>query len=150
MGAATVMMLGNEESPKNVLCALADCGYTSAKEIITKVLRDIHLPPAIFYPTIKLSAKIFGGFDLEEVTSLDGVRKSRIPIIFIHGTSDDFVPCEMSERLYEESSAEHKAIVLFDGVGHGLSFPADREKYYGELRKFEDRHGLLKPEYKIS
>lgn len=149
MGAATVMMLQNEALPKNVLCSLADCGYTSPKEIIIKVLRDIHLPPAIFYPTIRLGAKIFGGFDLEEVTSLDGVRKSRLPIIFIHGTGDDYVPCEMSERLYAESAAEHKALVLFEGVGHGLCFPADREKYYRELMKFEDEHGLLKPEYKI-
>ena len=149
MGAATVMMLQNEELPKNILCSLADCGYTSPKEIITKVLRDMHLPPSLFYPTIRLSAKIFGGFDLEEVTALDGVRKSKLPIIFIHGTGDDYVPCEMSERLYAESIAEHKALVLFDGVGHGLCFPADREKYYGELMKFEEAHGLLKPEYKI-
>ncbi len=149
MGAATVMMLGNEELPKNVLCSLADCGYTSPKEIIIKVLRDMRLSPRIFYPAIRLSAKIFGRFDLEEVTALDGVKKSRLPIIFIHGAADDFVPAEMSERLFDASSAEHKALVLFNGVGHGLSFPADSEKYYRELMKFEDAHGLLKPEYKI-
>ena len=149
MGAATVMMLGNEELPKNVICSLADCGYTSPKEIIIKVLRDLRLPPRIFYPAIKLSAKLFGRFDIEEATAMDGVKKSRLPIIFIHGAADDFVPCEMSERLYEASIAEHKALVLFDGVGHGLAFPADSEKYYRELMKFEDEHGLLKPEYKI-
>ena len=149
MGAATVMMLQNEALPKNVLCSLADCGYTSPKEIITKVLRDLHLPPSIFYPTIKLSARLFGGFDLEEVTAMDGVRKSRLPIIFIHGDGDDFVPCDMSRELYEASGAEHKALVIFEGVGHGLAFPADSEKYYAELTKFEDKHGLLKPEYKI-
>lgn len=149
MGAATVMMLGNEELPKNVICSLADCGYTSPKEIIIKVLRDLRLPPRIFYPAIKLSAKLFGRFDIEEATAMDGVRKCRLPIIFIHGAADDFVPCEMSERLYEASISEHKALVLFDGVGHGLAFPADSEKYYRELMKFEDEHGLLKPEHKI-
>ena len=50
MGAATVMMASAKELPKNVVCVLADCGYTSPKEIICKVLRDIKLPQGIFYP----------------------------------------------------------------------------------------------------
>ena len=37
MGAATVMMASGEDLPKNVICTLADCGYSSAKEIIKKV-----------------------------------------------------------------------------------------------------------------
>ena len=93
---------------------------------------------------------MFGEFDLEEVTAIDGVKKSKLPIIFIHGEADGFVPVEMSKALYEASSAEYKEIVIFEGVDHGLAFPADSEKYYAELTKFEEKHGLLKPEYKIN
>ena len=143
MGAATVMMTLNEPLPKNVVAVLADCGYTTPKEIISKVLCDLHLPAAIFYPTIRLGARIFGGFDLEEVTALEGVEKSALPIIFIHGTGDDFVPSEMSERLYEKSIAKHKAIALFPDVGHGLAFPASQERYYEELSAFTDKAGVF-------
>lgn len=138
MGAATVMMSLSENLPKNVVSALADCGYTSPKEIIIKVMRDLHLPPAIFYPFTKLGARIFGGFNLEETSALEGVSKTKLPIIFIHGEGDDFVPCEMSERLYSLCSSEHKKLYTVPGVGHGLAYPANPEGYYKALSDFEN------------
>ncbi|MBE6643834.1 MAG: alpha/beta hydrolase [Ruminococcaceae bacterium] len=138
MGAATVMMALNEPLPENVVCALADCGYTSPKEIITKVLRDLHLPPCIFYPIIKLGAKIFGRFNLEEASAIQGVKSSSLPIFFVHGDEDSFVPCYMSERLYEASSSEHKRLVIVKGAGHGLAFPKDPDCYYAALSEFEE------------
>lgn len=137
MGAATVMMTLNEPIPENVIGALADCGYTSPEEIIKKVLRDLHLPVWIFYPFIKLGARVFGRFNLEECCAKDGVRKCNIPIIFIHGAADDFVPCDMSRTLYELCTAPCKKLVTVDGVGHGLAFPADKDGYYAALREFE-------------
>jgi fermentation-respiration switch protein FrsA (DUF1100 family) len=139
MGAATVMMALSENLPKNVVSALADCGYTSPKEIIIKVLRDLHLPPWLFYPFIKLGARIFGRFDLEETSAVKGVSGANIPIIFIHGEGDDFVPCSMSERLYEICSSEHKKLYTVPGVGHGLAYPAAPEGYYRALREFEEQ-----------
>ena len=70
MGAATVMMAAGKPLPRNVVGLLADCGYTSAKEIIQKVIRERHLPPCVMYPFIKWSARLFGGFDLEEAPPL--------------------------------------------------------------------------------
>lgn len=139
MGAATVMMALSENLPKNVVSALADCGYTSPKEIIIKVLRDLHLPPWLFYPFIKLGARIFGRFDLEETSAVKGVSGANIPIIFIHGEGDGFVPCSMSEGLYEICSSEHKKLYTVPGVGHGLAYPALPEGYYKALREFEEQ-----------
>ena len=138
MGAATVMMTLGENLPKNVISALADCGYTSPEEIIKKVLRDLHLPAWLFYPFIKLGARVFGGFDLEEASAIEGVKKCKIPIIFIHGSADGFVPCDMSRKLYELCRAPKKKLVTVEGVDHGLAFPADREGYYRALREFEE------------
>ena len=65
MGAATVMMAAGTDLPPQVKGIIADCGYTSAKDIIQKVIRDMKLPPKLAYPFVKLGARIFGGFDLE-------------------------------------------------------------------------------------
>jgi fermentation-respiration switch protein FrsA (DUF1100 family) len=143
MGAATVMMALNEPLPENVVLVLSDCGYTSPRDIIRKVLRDIHLPVWLFYPFIKLGARIFGGFDLEEASAEDGVQKSNIPIIFIHGDRDDFVPCDMSRKLYSLCTSEHKKLYTVPGVGHGLAFPADKDGYYKALREFEKECGAF-------
>ena len=101
MGAATVTMAAGMPLPANVTSVLADCGYTSAKEIIEKVIKvDMKLPPKLAYPFVKLGAKVFGGFDLEENPPIDAVTNTKIPIIFIHGSNDAFVPCDMSRRCH--------------------------------------------------
>ena len=136
MGAATVLLASGEPLPENVLCVLADCGYSSTQEIICKVLRDIHLPAPIFYPFIRLGAIIYGGFDPDECNPIDAVQKSKIPIIFVHGDSDGFVPCYMSEQMYEACSSA-KSIYIAKGADHGLAFPKDQEAYYAAVRDFE-------------
>ena len=136
MGAATVMMAAAEDLPENVVCALADCGYTSAKEIIKKVMRDRKFPDKIVYPFAKLAAKLFAKFDLEETSPLQAVAKAKIPIIFLHGTGDDFVPCEMSERLYAHCISK-KSFVAIEGAAHGLAFPVDKDGYIKAVKDFE-------------
>ncbi len=136
MGAATVVMAAAEKLPENVVCALADCGYSSAKEIICKVMRDMKLPDKLVYPFARLGASIFAKFDLEETSPLQAVEKANIPIIFLHGTDDDFVPCEMSERLYERCTNK-KAFVPIKGAAHGLAFPVDKDGYIKAVKEFE-------------
>ena len=71
MGASTVMIMSSQQLPVNVVGILADCGYTSNREIIEKVMRDIKLPPKLFYPLVKLGAKLFGKFELEEFSPIE-------------------------------------------------------------------------------
>jgi fermentation-respiration switch protein FrsA (DUF1100 family) len=121
---------------------LADCGYTSPREIIEKVIRDMRLPPRLLYPFVRLGARIFGRFDLEETSPLAAVQRASVPLIFIHGESDAFVPCEMSERLYGLCSSAHKKFVSVPGAGHGLSFSVDEENYLRALREFATECGF--------
>lgn len=137
MGAATVLMASGTELPKNVVSILADCSYSSQKEIIMKVIDEMHLPSKILYPFVRLGALIFGGFDLEKITPIEAMEKCKVPIIFIHGNTDAFVPCYMSEKLYEKCVSKKKKFVIIDGAGHGLAFPKDREKYLKSLSDFE-------------
>lgn len=138
MGAATVMMAaGESDLPKNVVCCLADCGYSSAREILRKVLRDMKLPFWMFYPFIKLGARIFGGFSLESNSPMEAVKRSQIPMIFVHGDHDDFVPCEMSEQLYKSCASEIKDLHIVKDAGHGLAFPVERDAYVASLAEFE-------------
>ncbi len=142
MGASTVMIAAGMDLPKNVVGALADCGYTSAKEIIKKVLKDIKLPPAIMYPIIKLAAKMWGHFDLEEFSPIESMKNCKIPMIFIHGETDDFVPCEMSVRCYNACTTP-KALLTVPGAGHGLSYMLDMEGYIRTLDEFDKKyHGI--------
>ena len=137
MGAATVMMAaGESDLPQNVACCLADCGYSSAREILHKVLRDLKLPVWFFYPFIKLGARIFGGFSLESNSPMEAVKRSKIPMFFVHGDEDDFVPCDMSRQLYEACASSKKHFHVSKGAGHGLAYPVEREAYVSVLADF--------------
>ena len=135
MGAATVLMAGGEALPPNVIGILADCGYSSAKEIIHEVIRGMGLPPKICYPFVKLGAKLFAGFDLEETSPLEAVQRCGVPVIFFHGEDDDFVPCSMSRACFD-ACASRKKLVTVPGAGHGLSYAVEPDRYISELSAF--------------
>ena len=135
MGASTVLMASGENLPSNVVGVLADCGFSSAKEIIKKVIKDMKLPVNLCYFFIKIGAKIFGGFNLEETSAIEQVKKSKLPTIFIHGENDDFVPCEMSVRMYNECP-NRKELVTVKSAGHGLSYLVDNELYFEKVTEF--------------
>ena len=147
MGAATVMMASQGRKRDGVLPAqvqyiLADCGYTSAKEIISKVMKEMGLPPALLYPCAKVGARLFGHFDLDETSPMEAVARARVPVVFAHGDADDFVPYDMSVRLHAACTSAHKKLVTVPGAGHGLAFPLGRDSYVDALAEFKRECGF--------
>ena len=135
MGASTVLMAGGQTLPPNVIGILADCGYSSAKEILQIVARDMGLPGTLVYPFIKLGGLLFGGFNVEQASPKDLVKGCTVPVILYHGEDDAFVPCHMSQTLYDACPGK-KRLVTIPGAGHGLSYAVDPERYLAELRDF--------------
>lgn len=137
MGAATVLMSAAEPLPDNVKAILADCGYTAPKDIIQIVLRNMGLPVKLVYPFVKLGARLFGHFDLEEMSPREAMKVCKIPVIFFHGEEDDFVPCYMSQENYEACAAP-KQLHTFPVAGHCLGYMVDPERYIEVLSAFYD------------
>lgn len=135
MGAATVLICAGGKLPENVVGVLADCPYTSAEEIIKKVMTDEGYPPRLLYPFALLGARIFGRFNIDDASPIDAVKRCRIPVLLYHGDTDDFVPCAMSEKLYD-ACASAKKLVKIHGAGHGLALPVDRDTYIKEASRF--------------
>ncbi len=136
MGAATVMLASSMPLPDNVVGVLADCGYTSTTAIIMKVIADMGLPPKVLYPFVRLSARLFGGFDPDAHAPVKSIASTSLPIIFFHGDADDFVPCEMSRENYEACVSPKKQLVIVNGAAHGTAFPTDKEGYLREAGAF--------------
>lgn len=141
MGASTVLMASELNLPENVKGIIADSGYTSPKEIICKVCVDRHMPPIVTYPLVKAAARIWGGFDLESCAAEDALKKCQVPILFIHGEEDHFVPCEMSNKNYEVCASEKELLIIPD-AGHGLGYLVDYEGYVGAVQRFMEKIGL--------
>ena len=141
MGASTVLMAAGRELPENVVGVLADCGFHSAREIICKCAKRLKFPPKLIYPFIKLGAKLFGHFDLEEYSPIEAMKTCKVPVIFFHGDTDDFVPWEMSRENYNACSAP-KRLVVIPGAGHGLAYVMDPDRYLQEMADFFTANGV--------
>ena len=140
MGATIVLLAAGLDLPDTVKGILADCGYTSPKEIVQKVARNRGLPVKIMYPLARLGAKVFGDFDLEDGDAEEVLRKCKVPVLFIHGEDDRLVPCEMSRRNYE-ACASDKMIFTVPGAGHTLSYMVDYEGYRKAVSIFMKKIG---------
>ncbi len=141
MGASTVLMATSHPLPQNVVAVLADCGFTSAHDIIKKVIHGMELPANLLYPFVRLGAKLYGGFNTEETPAVAAMRQCKLPVIFFHGEADAFVPCEMSRENFDACTAPKKLYTVPD-AGHGLSYLVDRENYIRVLAEFCNDCGM--------
>lgn len=135
MGAATVMMASDLDLPSNVKGILADCGYDSPRNIIKKYIKEMKLPANFFIPFVKLGALIFGHFNIDKASPLDSVKNAKVPIIFIHGDTDTFVPCYMSKILYDNCTSRKQLTIIKDAE-HGISYLIDPITYVNALEDF--------------
>lgn len=135
MGASTVMMATGLNLPENVKGVIADCGYSTPKDILQTVIKMMKLPVRLAYPFVRLSAKIYGRFDLEGASATEALAKCKVPILFIHGEADELVPCEMSRANYEACASE-KELYTVAGAGHGLSYLTNVDAYMGKFKRF--------------
>lgn len=136
MGAATVLMTTGLELPPQVKAAVSDCAFTSAWDVFCAVLKNMyHLPP---FPIMQIANKMVkkkAGYELDECNARNEVAKTRIPILFIHGKNDTFVPCSMVYELYDACRSEKKLVVI-DGAGHVESCYKNPEMYEEAIRSF--------------
>ena len=118
MGSSTVMMAS--DILKGVSGIVADCGFTSPKEIIQLVAKKEYKLPKWCCAPVGLFARIFGGFDYS-YSAERSLAKTNIPILFIHGKADDFVPCYMTDKNFEACASDKRKIIV-ENATHGFSF----------------------------
>ena len=136
MGAATVLMSADQPLPSNVAGIVADCPYASPTAIIKKVCQtDMHLPSNLLLPFIKLGARLFAGFDLEESAPVTAVKNTPVPILIIHGERDRYVPCDMS-RTIKAANPEKITLVTIPDAGHGLCYMTAPDIYENAMLEF--------------
>ncbi|MDE7246470.1 MAG: alpha/beta hydrolase [Lachnospiraceae bacterium] len=136
MGAATLLMLSGLSLPEQVKGIVSDCGFTSPKEVFTHVLHTMyHLPAFPVIPGADLVNRRLAGYGMDECNAKREVEKATVPILFIHGEADTFVPCNMCEEIYEHC-ASPKSKLIVAGAAHAESYYKDTESYENALTEF--------------
>lgn len=140
MGATTVLMAAGFDLPPQVHGIIADCGFTSAYDISHHVLKhNLHLP---FRSRAKAASALFRKnlqFEINEYSTLDALAEATVPVLFIHGSDDSFVPVSMTYENYIACRSP-KELLIVPGAGHGMSYYLDRGRYQAAMRRFWLEH----------
>lgn len=139
MGAATVMMTSGEELPPQVKGIVEDCGYTSVWDIFSDELSYLfHLPDFPILYAADGIAWLRAGYEFKGASALEQVKKSQVPILFIHGSEDNFVHTDMVYELYEACQSP-KEILVIQGAGHGEAYKMDPNLYFDTVFTFLEK-----------
>ncbi len=140
MGASTVMMASSLNLPKRVKGIIADCGFTSPWDELKYVLkRDYHLPPFPIMHLVNRRFKRICGVGLKDLSCTDTLKKCSVPVLFIHGSADDFVPCDMTTENYDACKAPKQKYIC-KGAAHAVTCWVDPRGYRQGVRAFIEKY----------
>ena len=127
MGAAAVMMA-------------EDCGYTSAWSVLSYQMKSqFHLPAFPFLYCADFVTRIRAGYGMKEADALKCVAGTRLPMFFIHGTEDRFVPFEMMQELYDACRSEKECLAVA-GAAHVQAALVGGAEYWDRVFRFVGRY----------
>ncbi len=136
MGGATVLMASALKLPHQVKGVVSDCAFTSPKEVFTHVLHNMYHLPA--FPVIQITDCVNrrkAGYSMDECNAAKEIRKTRIPVLMIHGEADNFVPVSMCHEIYKNCIAPKKLLIV-EGASHAESYYKDMQAYEEALDVF--------------
>lgn len=137
MGAATALQYIDINKYADFI--IEDCGFCSLRELLMRKAKNISIILYPFYYFASLEAKLRAKFIFSDIRPIDMVEKSKIPIMFIHGDKDDFIPCDMSVKMYEAKEVGDKAMYIAKGAAHARAIEVDKSSYEKEVFKFVDK-----------
>ena len=140
MGGATTMMISGESLPAYVKCLIDDCGYTDVWTQFAKELKEQF--GLSEFPLMYTSSWLCGitkGWDFQEASALKQVAKCKLPMLFIHGEKDDYVPTWMVYELYK-AKPEPKELWVVENTDHARSYLLNKEAYTEKVKQFTNKY----------
>ena len=140
MGASTVLFTAGCELPENVKAIVADCGFYDGLSIVRATAKSMsRYIPYCLVTAVNFCCRILAGFDLRDSDAFTSLKNTKLPILFIHGSADKFVPAEMTVRAFEDYGGE-KELLIVPSASHGMSFLVEEERYKATLSAFLNKH----------
>ncbi len=137
MGGATVIHCANMHL-KNVCGIIDDCGFDSIVNISKYLMKDVyHLPYFPFGDLAWMWSVIITGISFNTSMGADCVKESSVPILFIHGKEDHYVPCWMSEMMYE-ACTQPKELHIIENCGHAAAYMMAPKEYTDAVNRLLD------------
>ena len=136
MGATTVLMATGTPLPDAVHGIIADCGFTSPHAIWKHIARkNLHLIYGLRGVLANAICRRRLSVGANAYSTTEALRQNAIPVLFIHGSDDHFVPVEMTYENYRACAAP-KELLIVPGADHGISYFVEPERYRAAVLDF--------------
>lgn len=143
MGGTAVCCASGEKLPQNVLGIISDCAFANGEKQIKQVMAKNFKLGKLFLRHFKSFLKRVYSFDLSQVDACKQVKDSKIPILFIHGQSDDFVPVQNLYDLYNAAPEGLRDKYVVDGASHAESYMTAGVLYERKINMFLSKYTPL-------
>jgi hypothetical protein len=134
MGGATVLL--EQETDDRVKFLVSDSAFKDIKSLIYIRLREKMIPAFIFYPIAMVFVWLISGAFFFKVKPIKAIENSQIPMFFVHGLQDDYIPFTHSKDMYEHYKGPKKLFIADGKAFHARSYYHHKEEYYQELSDF--------------
>ncbi len=142
MGAATSMLVNNNNPAPQVKLIIEDCGYTNAfKQVGVKTRLYVPVLKTDFIVNfINFHCKLIAGYNLKkDADPLGTMKNAKNPVLFIHGEQDQLVPFPMCLELYEACPVEKDIFTVPEAV-HAYCYYDAKDEYDEKMRSFIAKH----------
>lgn len=134
MGASIVLQ--NVAIDDRIKFCIDDCGFSDAQDLFKHRLeKDYNIK---ILPLVRLSSRISKmrtGWSFKDVSPITTLAKAEIPILFIHGEEDDYVPMFMCKQMYSVKKG-YKEIYIAPNAGHAQAYRNNKDEYEKRVDRF--------------
>ena len=143
MGASSVCMASGEKGLDNVVGIISDCAFANANKEIDHIMHKRKIPFKIIKKHAFSYTKRLYGFDMMQADAVKQVRNTKVPILFIHGQEDDFVPVENVDILYNATPSNLREKVVVPDAKHAMSYSTFGVMYERRVNDFLEKRTPL-------
>ena len=138
MGAASVLQSADLDLNKNVRGIIADCGYSDLDTVFRNLVGKLYHLPTMFVDVFEYVNLLKAGYGFREASSVRSVSVARVPLVYICGDCDRYVPKDMALSIFNACKSEKK-LLLVPGAGHAASYMCAKDEYEALVRDFIGR-----------
>lgn len=138
MGAATVLQYCSID--KRIDFCIEDCGYSDVFDLFRHRLKEdykINFIPLLYIADILMKFKYSWNF--KSASPITFIKDIDIPILFIHGDKDDYVPTYMVYDLFNSKTTGIRDIYIAKDAKHADALISNPNKYDAVIGSFLDK-----------
>jgi hypothetical protein len=136
MGSSTCLLEQAED--ERVRFVISDAGFSRLKPLISREIMKKKLPVSLFYGIANVFVWLMTHANLNKVNPIEAIKDSTIPMLFVHGKQDDFIPYQDSIDMYKSYQGPKQLFLADYKAFHARSYYFNQEKYNHVLKEFID------------